>query len=198
MDGTIANTLPMVVDIVNRMGPDYGVDPIKDVNKLRELPSEQVYKALGISRIRFLRLFYRVREELGLSVASAPLFEGIVPVLEDLKKSGVILGLLSTNSEDNMYRFLDAHGLDCFSFVESGGIFGKAKVIKNIISSRAIDPKSCFLIGDETRDIASSKKAGVLSVAVTWGYNTQRVLEAKKPTYIVNTPKELLRTITPL
>jgi len=28
MDGTIANTLPMVVDIVNRMGPDYGVDPI--------------------------------------------------------------------------------------------------------------------------------------------------------------------------
>jgi len=52
-------------------------------------------------------------------------------------------------------------------------------------------------VGDETRDIEAAKAAGFQSVAVTWGYNSKKVLENARPDFIVedfSALESLLRT----
>jgi phosphoglycolate phosphatase len=48
-------------------------------------------------------------------------------------------------------------------------------------------------IGDEVRDIAAARKAGIAIAAVTWGYNSRAALERAHPDYLVTRPAELLQ-----
>ena len=46
--------------------------------------------------------------------------------------------------------------------------------------------------GDEVRDIEAGRKAGISTIAVTWGYNDRGLLAQHDPTYLVETPADLL------
>jgi phosphoglycolate phosphatase-like HAD superfamily hydrolase len=50
-------------------------------------------------------------------------------------------------------------------------------------------------IGDEFRDMAAARKAGVQAVAVTWGYHAESLLRQTEPNVVVNQPSELLEWI---
>jgi phosphoglycolate phosphatase len=50
-------------------------------------------------------------------------------------------------------------------------------------------------IGDETRDIIAAQKAGIRSVAVTWGYNSHKALKAHHPDHLIHSPQALLQLL---
>ena len=47
------------------------------------------------------------------------------------------------------------------------------------------------MIGDSVSDIQYAKKAGVVSIAVTWGWQSRDVLANEKPDHIVESVDEL-------
>lgn len=47
--------------------------------------------------------------------------------------------------------------------------------------------------GDRAVDIESSKKAGINSVACTWGSNEYQILMNAKPTYVINEPQDIIQ-----
>ena len=49
---------------------------------------------------------------------------------------------------------------------------------------------------DETRDVQAARKAGLRSIAVTWGFNSRKALEKAGPDFIIDQPDELLGIIT--
>ena len=48
------------------------------------------------------------------------------------------------------------------------------------------------MIGDETRDVTGARQAGIKSIAVTWGINSEKLLRRKKPTFVLKKPRELI------
>ena len=61
----------------------------------------------------------------------------------------------------------------------------------NIVSSNGHGHYALY-IGDETRDIEAARNNDLISIAVTWGYNTEQVLQDYSPTYVVHEPNDLL------
>jgi phosphoglycolate phosphatase-like HAD superfamily hydrolase len=64
-----------------------------------------------------------------------------------------------------------------------------------IRDSHKLDPSKVFYIGDETRDIEAAKKAGIKSIAVTWGYNTKAILDNSNPDFLCESTDALKETI---
>ena len=49
-----------------------------------------------------------------------------------------------------------------------------------------------MMIGDEVRDVDAAHKAGIDSMAVSWGFNSIELLESSAPTHLVHSPEELI------
>jgi phosphoglycolate phosphatase len=114
-----------------------------------------------------------------------------------LNNNGYRLGIITSNSQENVTDFLRVNDLDnLFDFVYSGvTIFGKTTIINNVLKQKQIKPQEVIYVGDETRDIEASKKANIKVIAVTWGFNSQEVLAKQNPDFLIQEPYELLEVI---
>ncbi|HRK03366.1 MAG TPA: HAD hydrolase-like protein, partial [Oligoflexia bacterium] len=93
----------------------------------------------------------------------------------------------------NVESFLKLHGLDFFDFIQGGSsVLGKARILERILAEKNMDPATTVYVGDEARDIVAARTVGVRSVAVTWGFNSRRLIEAATPDRIISKPIELL------
>ena len=112
--------------------------------------------------------------------------------LRELQALGYSLGIITSNTELNVQIFLRNHGLELFDFIRcSSKLLGKARMIRSVIRRQHVRAADILFVGDETRDIEASKKAGIRIAAVTWGYNSRRSLVAMKPDFIFETLKNL-------
>lgn len=55
-----------------------------------------------------------------------------------------------------------------------------------------VNREQVIYVGDETRDIDSAKKAGVKGIAVSWGFNSKKVLAKHHPDALIEHPQELI------
>src|SRR5581483_302213 len=111
-----------------------------------------------------------------------------------LKERGYKLGIVTTNSEENVHAFLTKHRMDYFNYFQTGiGLFGKARAIKKLISREDLADYELAFVGDEIRDIEAAKKNNVKVIGVTWGVNSREGLESAEPDAIVDKAKELLK-----
>ena len=192
-DGTIVASW----QLINSHLSEYIEKSNLNVEQLRDMPSDEVIVALGISKFAIPGLILRIRADFKAKLKDQPLVEGIKEALTVLKERGFILHIISSNSKENINAFLAHHGLqDAFTNVISFfGLFGKAYGIKKLLKTIAIEPQDAVYIGDETRDVQAADQAGVVSLAVTWGYNSEKAFQRCKPNYLVRTPMELLEVL---
>lgn len=194
-DGTIADSFYEVVETFNRLAREYNLCEVKteDIPKLRKMTSYEIIKKFKFPKWRLPFLLKKGKTIFSDRISSIKIFDGMDEVLAKLKSEGCVLGILSSNSEKNIREFLNRNGIDVFDFIfTENSLFGKDKIIKKIIKKYNFDPQEIVYIGDETRDVEAAKKCGLISVAVTWGFNDREVLEKLKPDYLVDKPEELL------
>ena len=114
-------------------------------------------------------------------------------VLQELRSRCDLLGMVTSNSEENVARFLALQGLDFFDCgAYSSGMFGKASKLRGLIHKHHLQKQNVLYIGDTVGDIIACRKAGIKAAAVTWGYNSREVLAAVKPDFLVSEPRGLL------
>src|SRR3989344_2186704 len=169
-DGTLADSLPLTMDIFYKWSKR---DPLPDktVQMLRNKSVKEVLAYFKIPMWKVPGLMVKGRVDLGRRLAEVPLFADMDTVLKKLHSSDNQIFLMSSNSAVNVNKFLKSHKIDGY-FTEvycNTGIFGKAPVMKRIIQKYRLNPKNCYSIGDEIRDIDAAKKVGITSIAVTWG-----------------------------
>jgi phosphoglycolate phosphatase len=112
--------------------------------------------------------------------------------LLELKKAGFRLGILTSNSKENVQSFLMNNQLDIFDSIYSGAsVFGKSKVIKTAIKKGKFSSHEVVYVGDETRDVDAARSAGVRIISVSWGFNTKEVLQKQNPDFLIDHPSEL-------
>ncbi|MFA5926536.1 MAG: HAD-IA family hydrolase [Parcubacteria group bacterium] len=196
-DGTIADTLLLAGDIYDKLSSEFGLPEIgeKDLQKLRGMSPGDIVKRFEIPWWKIPRLLVRGKAELSVRIDSLAPVEGIGPALKQLKKSGQRLFIVSSNSAENIEKFLAKNGLSgLFDFIDAdSSLWGKAEILRKLIRKENLAPGRAVYIGDEIRDIEAAKKAGVRIIAVTWGFNTKAALQKFKPDYLVERPDDLIK-----
>ncbi len=197
-DGTIADTMSVVVKIANKFADHYGYKkiPLDDIPKLREKKPSEVLKHLGISIFKLPIVVRKIRHEMNKEIVRLRTAVEIRDTLVNLKKKGCILGILTTNSRENVTEFLKNNDLQLFDFVYSGrAVYGKGRLLKKLMKEKTIPHEDPIYVGDEIRDVEAAKKAGIRVIGVSWGYNTKTALQKATPDYIVEKPEELEQVI---
>jgi phosphoglycolate phosphatase len=201
-DGTVANTLDTLVCITNRLSGEFGYKPTtkEEFEGLKNLSSRQVIKQSRVSIFKLPFLIRKVKKHLSSELPKIAEFYGIKEAIFCLKSQGFQLGILSSNSSDNVRLFLKAKGLlDCFDFIQSGAaIFGKSQALKRFMRAKSFQPEEVIYVGDETRDIEAAKRSKIKVVAVSWGFNSRQVLAEYSPDFLIDSPEELMNVIKSL
>lgn len=194
-DGTIADTLEMALGVYNRISSEYGLMPIdhEDRELFRTKKPQELLKTFGISRLKMLTLTLRIRKEMTRHLPEMMPFPGIDAALKEIRNSGCRLGILTSNSVENVRKFLVITNMaSLFDFVYSGRSFlGKEKVIRKVLIREQIPAGRVVYAGDETRDIEASRAAGIPVIAVSWGLNRRELLASLLPDHIADRPQEL-------
>lgn len=198
-DGTIADTVDALVSIANRLALEFGYVQItqQELALLRNLTSREIIKYAGISVFKIPFLVKKVKAELKNKIHEFKPIPGIQEALIELKSQGYKLGIITSNSKDNVNEFLKINDLaSLFDFIYSGvTIFGKRTIINNVLRQKQLKPNEVTYVGDETRDVEASKKANIQVIAVTWGFNSSEVLAKQKPDFLIHHPSELLKVL---
>ena len=193
-DGTLADSMRSAVGIFNRLAPELGFRPLEDLTAARGMSTRQLMRQHGISLWRLPRLVRRYHALAAEEADKLKLAAGLPAALAAIAGSGVRLGVLSSNREDNIRRCLRANGAEGhFAFVVGyPRLFGKGKALKRIVRAEHLERADVLYIGDELRDVEAAKKAGVKVAAVTWGFHTADLLRTGEPDYVVNDVRELV------
>lgn len=201
-DGTIANTLPKIVAIVNRLANEFGYESLDEEKILtfKGLSSREIVRQSQVSMLTLPFLLRRVKQELTPEISTIEPIQGIEIALKTLKSQGYRLGILTSNLQDNVTAFLANNNLqDIFEFIYSdASIFGKHRKIRRLLRLHRLDPAEFVYVGDESRDIEAAKKSGVWAIAVGWGFNAPELLLQHHPDRLVTHPEALAIAIAQL
>ena len=112
-DGTIADTFLTVVDLFNKRANDFGMEKLdlKEVEDLRNLGIKAIFKKFGIHILKLPRFSKTIRNDLKAKISSVKIFPQIKYLLLKLKQKKFKLGILSSNSKENIENFLKANDL---------------------------------------------------------------------------------------
>ena len=194
-DGTLADTIDILLSVTNRLSAEFGFKSAtkEELAQLSNLNSWQILQYSGISIFKFPLLIRRLKAELHSELPHIQLFPGIKEVLLELKKRGFQLGIITSNSRENVLGTLEKNGLqDTFTFIDSSSTFGKHKVINRWLKTEHINAEEVVYVGDEIRDIAAARKTGIKVIAVGWGFNSPEALAAQNPDFLIERPQELI------
>jgi len=201
-DGTIADTLYLGFQIAQDLADDYHFRKFdkSEIKDLRELSTHEILKKMGISLMKVPFLAVQFQRELSKRIEELNPINGMIEILNKIDTFKVKLGIVTSNSKENVEKFLQNNQIqNLFSFIHSErNIFGKAHVLKKTLREQKYQPSEVFYVGDETRDIDSSKKAHISIIAVGWGFNSKNALLKHDPEYFAASPDELFTQINSL
>lgn len=136
------------------------------------------------------KIFARV-----FSSSSQP-FPKVKDILEFLHKKGIKMAILSSHPEKFLKNEVKDYGFQKYFMDVVGGVHNKIEVINEIIKKNKFIPEETAYVGDMTHDIEAGKKAKVITIAVSWGYQSKEKLSREKPDFLIADLSELKRIVS--
>lgn len=203
LDGTLLDTLPDLVVLTNAVLRDAGFPERTPAEILsfvgngvkalmyQAVPADADEAAVEQAMERWKALYPDYGHKLTKPYA------GIPALLDELKQRGVKLGVLSNKFDEGVQDVIATYLPDIFDAVhgECADIPRKPDPTGLLRTARelGVDPAHLVYVGDSPNDVAVSRNAGTLAVAVTWGYHDVESLKATAPDLLIDDPRELLQ-----
>lgn len=200
-DGTIGDTMLIGLEIANLLAGEFGYRRLEgeDIAKARNMRTVQLLKFLEVPTRKLRRISMRGTAELHRRMHEIQPLPGVPDVIRELHARGYQLGIVTSNTAENVRIFLKQHNLEYFDFVRSSSkLLGKAREIRKAMKEIGIAKHEVLFVGDETRDIEACQQAKIRIAAVDWGYNTPESLALLKPEYQFSNPEDLIALLPPL
>lgn len=193
-DGTLADSARWLVRELNPLARRFGFRQLNEaeVEVLRGRDGHDVLRYLGVPSWKLPFIARRLRRRMGEDAETIQMFPGAKALLRRLAGQGVVLGVVSSNSMENVQRILGPEAAALVEHYECGAaLFGKAAKFRKVVRRARVKPCETLCIGDEIRDIEAAREAGLASGAVAWGYQCREVLAERAPTWFFETPDEV-------
>ncbi len=182
LDGTLVDTAPDMVAVLQDMQRDHDVEPI-DYERARLWVSNG---AVGLLKMGFPELIVEFNSPLHLEYLDryaarvcdeSVVFDGLETLLDRLERGGRPWGIVTNKPERMTIPLLEklqlAHRSAC---TVSGDTLTRRKPdpapMLHACKITGIEPRETLYVGDAARDIEAGQKAGMGTIAVAYGYIT--------------------------
>lgn len=205
LDGTITDSGEGITKSVQYAlkSFDINVEKLEDLNKFIGPPLKDSFKKfydfddekaeLGLKKYR------EYYAEKGIFENS--LYDGVVELLDNLKKSNKTIILATSKPEVYAKQILAYFKVDKYFTFAAGSDFEETRVKKGEVIKYALeeakisDLSKVIMIGDREHDIIGAKENNIKSIGVLYGYGDVVELTQARAEYIARTPKEILNIV---
>jgi len=140
----------------------------------------------------YKRAFRAAREEGRLA---EPLFDGIAALLDELHRSGWVLGVATGKSDRGLASCLAGHGIaGLFATLQTADRHPSKPhpaMLEAALAETLADPAGTVMVGDTAYDMEMAKALGVRPIGVAWGYHAPEELLAAGAQVVAETPRQL-------
>lgn len=193
-DGTLADSGQWFADNLNRFAERHGFRKVApdEIETLRGMPTREVIRYLKVRPWKLPRIARDMRRAVAEPGGTPKLFPGIGDFLARVQAAGVIIAVVSSNTELNIRVGLGpANSARVTAFDCGASLFGKAGKLRRLAKRFGVPGTQVLCVGDDSRDIDAAHKAGLKVAAVSWGYANEKALRSANPDYIVHSIDEL-------
>lgn len=206
LDGTLADTIESLAYSVGRTLEEMGLSPITKgqcqsfVGNGAKMLLDKALKAAGDKEAlrldEAMEVYGRIFDE-NCTYHVTP-YEGIEELLEELRRRGVRLAVLSNKPHRQTVKVAEGvFGCGIFDLT-MGQREGTARKpspegIFLILGKLGITKEECLYVGDSEVDIETGCNAGVKTLSAAWGFRTEKELKAAGASELIRRPEELLR-----
>jgi len=113
------------------------------------------------------------------------LYPGVVETLNQLQKSGIKMVVLSSEPAITLTAEMKKYNLTDFFQDVILDIHDKGEVIKDLVNKHSFHPAETVIIGDTTHEIKIGQDLGLITMAVTSGFQKEEKLKSANPDYII-------------
>lgn len=193
-DGTLADSFPWFVAVLNGVAERYGFRQVRpdELETLRGHDARRIMRHLRVPRWKLPFIANHMRGLMARDIDRIRLFDGVPAMLRTLEDRGVAIAIVSSNAEDNIRRVLGPDSADRVARYACGAsLFGKPAKFRRILRENDVPASRILAIGDEVRDIDAARSVGIACGAVTWGYARGDVLAARRPDHLFHRVAEI-------
>lgn len=199
-DGVLADTLDDLLRFSQEICDELGIQHHvvrEDISTLEAMSFANLGRQVEVPEPLVEEFVRRSLEKVANKKTPPHIFPGLIQAIRELSTRH-ILGIVTTNSSQNVNAFLKEHGLaDCFRAIYGVDQPGtKAEKISHARDQFTAAGEAVFMIGDSASDIRAANEASVKSIGVSWGHQSVEMLIRAKADHIVNSPRELLEILT--
>ena len=123
-------------------------------------------------------------------------FSGITDLVKELKNNKYFLAVVSSDFPETLMTEVKEYGLENVFNEIVTDTHDKFDAIQDLIEKNNLSRSDTFFIGDSNHEIDVAKKAGIKSIAVTWGFSNADKLKMGKPDYLVKEISQLKNLIS--
>jgi phosphoglycolate phosphatase len=197
-DGTLADSFPWFLEAFDQVADRYGFRQLDrgEINELRQLNARQLLAHYGIPTWKVPLIARHFRMLMRRDIAAIKPVPGIEAALRGLAEKGLELGILTSNTRENVTQVLSTSTSELFRYWECGsGIFGKTSKLRKLLRTTGYASDEVIFVGDEIRDADAARGAGVAFGAVSWGFTHLNALIAGRTAETFFDASELLSKI---
>jgi phosphoglycolate phosphatase len=172
-----------------------------------DVPISEVIYRLGASRdlpqSAHDALLETFRNTLAVHESKAHVKEGSYEVLEALTASNFEHHIASNHPVNLLEKELEKSGLTQFFTHLSGNnhhdeVYKKAskmQKVQDILGSQACDLETVYIVADTREEIRIAHELGLISIALTGGYNSEKMLLQEKPHHLAHSMRDVKKLI---
>src|SRR5687768_2214326 len=198
-DGTLADSFPWFLEIVNDVADRFGFRRIEEheVDTLRGYDARGMIRHLRTPAWKLPMIARHMRARMAADIDRITLFPGVDRLLRDLHDHGVTIAIVTPNSEANVRRLLGPeHAALVRHYGRGARLLGKRSKLRRVLRASGIPASEAVKIGDEIRDLHAARAAGMAFCAVGWGYTHAAALAEHGADAVFQTMDELAAALT--
>ena len=199
LDGTLVDSFPWFLRVLNDVAREFNFRPVApgDIARLRRAGPRAILKHLDLPLWKVPRIAAHMRRMKRAHLSEIPVFLGVPEMLDALRRNGIRIALVSSDSEANARLQLGDGASHFFDFACGASLFGKAAKFRRIVRRAKLSPSAAIAIGDEIRDMDAADAAGIAFGGVAWGYADPDALRARHPQAWFDTVGDISRMLAP-
>lgn len=125
------------------------------------------------------------------------IYDGVKEMFQAIKDKRIPLLIATNKPQDFAEKQLEHYGLDEYVDQLRGNDRAqkrgtKKMFIKEVLDEAKVSPEKALMVGDRDADLLPAKELGMDTAGVVYGYGSREEIESANPTYVLETPRELM------
>ena len=196
--GVINNNIQTANTAINLMFKSQNVSAISVEEMKREwiqpymLFYNKYVPAMGIEEEQEL---YRLAYNTAKQMYPPKIFSGMLEAITRFKVNNIKMIIISSDIGLHLFEEIENYGLNGMFDEVFTDVHDKRVGLKDILKKFNFDASDSIFIGDTIHEVESGKSVGILTGAVTWGFQNEEDLKNALPDYIFHNVAEMEKTI---